>query len=518
MPQQKINFKGALLDPHMPDCLRGRMHRAEWNRFVREINLAIHDAQVSMCPTPYILMVFSSISVGLIMLDMMFNGIFGSPQIGSLTVTVFVILGVIGICYVSMCRPTRTLEECVELICEYYSDEQREIYFFYRHHAQTRITDNRFYIEVFVAEAEQPPPPQPRNIPEERGVLVAIEEEEERQLVLLDTPSSRALVIPAPAPAPIPYPRALLPAPSPYSQALVVPAPAPAPIPYPQALLPAPAPIHYSQALVPTLAPAPAPMPLDSQAMVPAQGRAPMSFDSQALVPAQGRGPMPLDSQAVVPAQGPASKPYDSQAMVEARAPSPMPAPRDSMVPISSVFGSIAPPPTHEDMAQSFESNSGENTGATVTAPMPPDSQAMVATPGPAPFPPLAPAPFDSQVMMAAPAPTPTTPESIVPISLVFGSIAPPPTHEDMMQSFESGSGENHHGAETAPLPFESHAMVAALAPIPTPPESIVPISSVFGSIAPPPTHEDMAQSFEREGLLRAGDNNQAAEQFEDED
>ena len=162
MPQAKINFKGALLDSRQPECLRGRMHKQEWIQFVREINLAIHDAQVSMKPTPYIILAVVSIAVGLVLLDMAFNGIFGNPQAGTITVTVFLITAVLGICYVSMCRPSRTCEECIEEICEYYSDEEREIYFFYRHHAQTRITDNRFYIEVFVAADPEPPQQAPR--------------------------------------------------------------------------------------------------------------------------------------------------------------------------------------------------------------------------------------------------------------------------------------------------------------------------------------------------------------------
>lgn len=159
MPQVKQNFIGDRLDTHMPKILHNRMNPEEWNHFVREINTAIREAQSYMRFSPWLITGLVCVAILVILLDIALSqSLFGNVQVGTLTLSAFVTTGVLIICYMSMCRPTNYCESEVELICEDYCDPERDIYFFYRHHNNmVHVTENRFYIEVFVGELPEGP-------------------------------------------------------------------------------------------------------------------------------------------------------------------------------------------------------------------------------------------------------------------------------------------------------------------------------------------------------------------------
>lgn len=167
MPQVKQNFVGDRLDKQMPSVLHDRMNPEEWNHFVREINTAIRDAQAYMRYSPWLICCLVCVAIMVILLDIALSqSVFGNVQVGTITLSAFVVTGVLIICYLSVCRPTNYCENEVEWICEEYCDPERDIFFFYRHHNNmVHVTENRYYIEVFVGDL--PELPQKEGIQEE---------------------------------------------------------------------------------------------------------------------------------------------------------------------------------------------------------------------------------------------------------------------------------------------------------------------------------------------------------------
>ena len=188
----------------MPAILHNRMQPEEWNHFAREINTAIKDAQSYMRFSPWLISGLVCVAILVILLDIALSqSIFGNVQAGTLTLCAFVSMGVGIICYLSMCRPTNYCENEVELICEEYCDPERDIFFFYRHHNNmVHVTENRFYIEVFVGEVDQPAPLaiMPEETPEDVNRELpdwtddAIPPPEPEQLLLMDAPQEQLLL------------------------------------------------------------------------------------------------------------------------------------------------------------------------------------------------------------------------------------------------------------------------------------------------------------------------------------
>ena len=107
MPQVKHKFIGDRLDKQMPDILNNRMTPEEWNHFVREMNQAIADAQSYMRFSPWFICSLVCVAILVILLDVATSqGVFGNSQAGTLTLSTFVAIGILIICYLSMCRPT----------------------------------------------------------------------------------------------------------------------------------------------------------------------------------------------------------------------------------------------------------------------------------------------------------------------------------------------------------------------------------------------------------------------------
>lgn len=204
----KQNFIGDRLDTAMPAILHNRMQPEEWNHFVREINLAIKDAQSYMRFSPWLISGLVFVAILVILLDIALSqSIFGNVQVGTLSLCAFVSIGVGIICYMSMCRPTNYCENEVELICEEYCDPERDMFFFYRHHNNmVHVTENRFYIEVFVGEVDQPAPLaiMPEETPEDvarefpEWTDDAMPPPEPEHLLLMDAPREQLLLEAAP--------------------------------------------------------------------------------------------------------------------------------------------------------------------------------------------------------------------------------------------------------------------------------------------------------------------------------
>ncbi|CAB9523651.1 expressed unknown protein [Seminavis robusta] len=364
MPQCKLHFLGAQgLDPRMPRVLKEKIEEEEWNQFVLDINSAIRQAQSTMGLSPWFIVTMATICIILVIIDIAVGGdIFGTA--GIMLSTAITLCGVAAVCYACLVKPTTTLEEMVEVICEDYSDEENEIYFLYRHHANVGVMENRFYLEVFI----------PENAEEEMSrALVAIKEdpaeEESRALVTLVPPEqSRALVLAAPPS------RALVPASTPNlslqsgSQALT-------PVDNSRSLIPlnvertelalvALNSYTQQQAHVPRpQTPAPAPMPYVSGAIVPTcssvftaiNARTPVVAHMPRTAMAPAPSPVPLSvmvPHAAAPSNTWTTAPVSSQNIMPAQAPVPLPAPlpyglsattpHSSMQPMARPMGSPA--------------------------------------------------------------------------------------------------------------------------------------------------------------------------------
>jgi hypothetical protein len=188
MPQCKIHFRGAQgLDTAMPmpPLLQNKMHEREWMQFVADMNFSIRQAQSSMNWSPWFILGIVSVCILLVVIDIALDGVFGTPTAGVITMSLFVFCGVVAVCHATYVKPSRTCEEMVELICEDYSDDQRQIYFFYRHHAHVRITENRFYIEVFV----------PHEHDHNTALALDVIPEQEQQLVPWEPPEETSTAL-----------------------------------------------------------------------------------------------------------------------------------------------------------------------------------------------------------------------------------------------------------------------------------------------------------------------------------
>ena len=191
MPQTKIEFLGASLDPTMPLLLNGRMKPEVYEDFVHEINAAIIESQNAMGWTPYAMLCLLCIGIALVLVFIALSSTLGSTATNpsatvnwvlvALTFGVFACMA--GICYTNMSRPSRNCDQRVYQVCEEYSDEEANLHFFYRKNAATKEGENRFFIEVFVPDNDDDDDDDDDDEEEEEEEEVADEHEDEGQAI-----------------------------------------------------------------------------------------------------------------------------------------------------------------------------------------------------------------------------------------------------------------------------------------------------------------------------------------------
>ena len=195
--QIKIPFCGDRLDPTFPALLQTRMKRDEWNAFGREINLAIRTTQMKMRFTPWLICGLTSVGVMIVLLEVALN--FATAQAQILMILLLLVVSIL-LCVICRCNthpPSVYCEAEVDRICQDYTDEERNLYFFYRHHDFATcnpnallITENRFYIEVFVGPGNDVPIEEDRTSTHEESVIWKDEHDDEEE----DPPTSQELV------------------------------------------------------------------------------------------------------------------------------------------------------------------------------------------------------------------------------------------------------------------------------------------------------------------------------------